>query len=190
MSFTVPSCSANVSHALIPRDTQSEPGRFVNSSPAVGTNAAIAMKRASACSPGSSEIMRGCRSSRVKWRLYPLARRTLTHGPPGWPQQQWEAAKDGRNCIVRSQRRPRLRRIAGSAPVTFPPGWLKVATRPIATGSTPIMKTTRIVEVAALVARAGRLLPGATRTVYQVDPVGEQTTAPLPAMPPHSRALR
>jgi hypothetical protein len=34
------------------------PGLFVNCSPAVGTNAAIAMKRASARPPGSSEMMK------------------------------------------------------------------------------------------------------------------------------------
>src|SRR5450631_1703918 len=49
--------------------------------------------------------------------------------------------------------------IALVTPVMFPPGWLRLATRPSATGSAPIKKTMGIVEVAALAARAGRLLP-------------------------------
>jgi hypothetical protein len=58
----VPSYSAHVSRALNMRDTQPgalwSPGLFVNCSPAVDTHAAIAMKRASARSPGSSEMMK------------------------------------------------------------------------------------------------------------------------------------
>jgi hypothetical protein len=49
--------SRRVSHAEY-RVTRSCPGLFVNCSPAVGTNAAIGMKRASARSPGSSEMMK------------------------------------------------------------------------------------------------------------------------------------
>jgi hypothetical protein len=47
-----------VQPTCLPRDTQAELGLSVNCSPAVGTNAAIAMKRASARSPGSSEMMK------------------------------------------------------------------------------------------------------------------------------------
>ena len=38
-------------------------------------------------------------------------------------------------------------------PVTLPPGWLKLATRPARTGSPPISKTIGIVAVAALATR-------------------------------------
>ena len=39
-------------------------------------------------------------------------------------------------------------------PVTFPPGRLRLATRPAVTGSSPVTNTTGIVDVAALAARA------------------------------------
>src|SRR5262249_49150308 len=61
-------------------------GRCVNRAPAVGTNAAIAMKRASARSPGSSEMMKA--TAVPVWASvgYPLASRT---GPAhGSPQQR------------------------------------------------------------------------------------------------------
>jgi hypothetical protein len=37
-------------------------------------------------------------------------------------------------------------------PVKFPPGRARLATRPTLTGSSPVMKTTGIVDVAALAA--------------------------------------
>jgi hypothetical protein len=51
------------------------------------------------------------------------------------------------------------------APVTFPPGRLKLATKPIATGSAAFMKTIGIVVVADFAAKAETGLPPATMTV-------------------------
>ena len=49
-------------------------------------------------------------------------------------------------------------------PVTFPPGWLKLATSPNSTGSVPTLKTTGIDVVAALAASAAGVLPRVTIT--------------------------
>lgn len=48
------------------------------------------------------------------------------------------------------------------APVMLPPGWLRLATRPRATGSAPISNTIGIVDVAALAASAPGTPPGVT----------------------------
>ena len=64
-------------------------------SPAVGTHAAIAAKRASARSPGGSKMMKRpqFRCGR-KWPLYLLASRTFTRGSPRWqPQQRWRGPR-------------------------------------------------------------------------------------------------
>jgi hypothetical protein len=50
------------------------------------------------------------------------------------------------------------------APVTFPPGRLKLATKPIATGSAAFMKTIGIFEVADFATKAETGLPAATIT--------------------------
>src|ERR1035437_1365575 len=50
------------------------------------------------------------------------------------------------------------------APVMFPPGLLRLATNPEATGSAPISKTIGIVDVAALAANAPGKPPGAAIT--------------------------
>ena len=50
------------------------------------------------------------------------------------------------------------------APVTLPPGRLRLATRPILTGKSLPVKTIGIVDVAALAARAGRSPPAAIIT--------------------------
>ena len=49
-------------------------------------------------------------------------------------------------------------------PVTLPPGRLRLATSPSLTGSPPMMKTTGMVEVAALAASAGAEPPTARIT--------------------------
>src|SRR5262249_45601870 len=49
-------------------------------------------------------------------------------------------------------------------PVTLPPGWLMVATRPVRTGSPPIWKTIGIAAVAALAASAGGVSAGVAMT--------------------------
>jgi hypothetical protein len=41
----------------------------------------------------------------------------------------------------------------------FPPGRMRLATRPALTGSSPVVKTTGIVVVTALAARAETVLP-------------------------------
>src|SRR5262249_9795570 len=50
-------------------------------------------------------------------------------------------------------------------PVALPPGRLRLATRPIFTGSAPMMKTMGIVSVAALAASVAAVLPGVTMAV-------------------------
>ncbi len=49
-------------------------------------------------------------------------------------------------------------------PVAFPPGWLRLATRPILTGSVPTLNTIGIVVVAALAATAEVSPPAVTIT--------------------------
>src|SRR5207249_7043082 len=49
-------------------------------------------------------------------------------------------------------------------PVIFPPGWLRLATRPVWTGSVPIKNTIGIVLVAAWAARGETVAPLATIT--------------------------
>ena len=49
-------------------------------------------------------------------------------------------------------------------PVTLPPGRLRLATSPTLTGSTPVLKTTGIVVVAALAASDPCALPGVAMT--------------------------
>jgi hypothetical protein len=49
-------------------------------------------------------------------------------------------------------------------PVTFPPGRLRLVTRPTLTGSAPLVKTMGIVAVAALAANAELLPPTAAMT--------------------------
>src|SRR5262249_36844822 len=50
-----------------------------------------------------------------------------------------------------------------ATPVTFPPGLLRLATRPNLTGSPPVLKTIGTVEVTALAAAAA-VIPVATST--------------------------
>src|SRR5262249_39337110 len=50
-------------------------------------------------------------------------------------------------------------------PVALPPGRLRLATRPIFTGSAPMTKTMGIVSVAALAASVAAVLPGVTMAV-------------------------
>src|SRR5947209_671479 len=54
--------------------------------------------------------------------------------------------------------------LSDETPVTLPPGWLKLATRPPAIGSAPVSKTIGMEEVAAFAARAAARLPGAAIT--------------------------
>src|SRR5271163_5022052 len=49
-------------------------------------------------------------------------------------------------------------------PVMLPPGWSRLETRPVATGSAPKTKTIGIVVVAVFAARIAGTLPDATRT--------------------------
>ena len=49
-------------------------------------------------------------------------------------------------------------------PVTLPPGRLRLATRPVCTGSPPALKTTGMVVVADFAAAAAAVLPGVAMT--------------------------
>jgi FlaG/FlaF family flagellin (archaellin) len=57
--------------------------------------------------------------------------------------------------------------------VALPPGRLRLATRPIATGSPPMAKTIGMVAVAALAASVASVLTGVAMTAHApVDQVG------------------
>jgi len=54
------------------------------------------------------------------------------------------------------------------APVTLPPGRLRLATRPSLTGSAPLVKTIGTVVVAALAASAEGVFPTITATGWRI----------------------
>jgi hypothetical protein len=54
--------------------------------------------------------------------------------------------------------------VINTTPVTLPPGRLRLATRPVLTGSTPVTATIGIVEVAVLAACADTWLATITAT--------------------------
>ena len=106
----------NPRHALIPRDTQPELDPFVNCSPAVGTNAAIAIQEGFGTLSRQLGNDEGYRSSRVGvsgcftcWLLYLLATSPMV--PQLAAAAAVERAKGARNRMLRH--RPRLRRMGG-----------------------------------------------------------------------------
>jgi hypothetical protein len=67
-------------------------------------------------------------------------------------------------------------------PVAFPPGWLRLDTSPMVTGSPPSVNTIGMAEVAAFAASAAMLPPVAAITI-----TGRSTSA---AASPGSRSYR
>jgi hypothetical protein len=92
------------------------------------------------------------RSARARERpVEPLPMVLLVHGGPWGRDVYGYHADHHSNCFATSAL------LSVLTPVTFPPGRLKLATRPSLMGSPPVKKTIGIVAVAALAARAALL---------------------------------